>query len=137
MNSWTNPALEGMHDIYYDTPAARPAAHPHRESIRQDRRYISALHPAKVIAVVETHSPPLRSSPIPQGLEGHRRPHPGVPGARGEDGAHAQELLPLQSGVGNLANAVMAGLGHGPFDTLTAYTEVLQDGMLHLLKQGR
>ena len=31
----------------------------------------------------------------------------------------------------------MAGLEHGPFDNLTAYTEVLQDGMLHLLKQGK
>ena len=35
-------------------------------------------------------------------------------------------LLPLQSGVGNTANAVMAGLNKGPFTNLTAYTEVLQ-----------
>ena len=47
------------------------------------------------------------------------------------------DLLPLQSGVGNTANAVMAGLEQGKFENLTAYTEVLQDGMLHLLKQGK
>ncbi|WP_341650171.1 hypothetical protein [Thauera humireducens] len=40
------------------------------------------------------------------------------------------DLLPLQSGMGNIANAVMAGLNEGPFENLTAYTEVLQDGML-------
>jgi acyl-CoA hydrolase len=39
-----------------------------------------------------------------------------------------RELLPLQSGVGNVANAVMAGLGASSFEGLTAYTEVLQDG---------
>ncbi len=47
------------------------------------------------------------------------------------------KLLPLQSGVGNIANAVMAGLNEGQFENLTAYTEVIQDGMLQLLKTGK
>ena len=42
-------------------------------------------------------------------------------------------LLPLQSGVGNVANAVLGGLVDGPFENMTAYTEVIQDGMLDLL----
>jgi hypothetical protein len=46
-------------------------------------------------------------------------------------------LLPLQSGVGNVANAVLTGLIDGPFDNMTAYTEVIQDGMLDLLASGR
>jgi succinyl-CoA:acetate CoA-transferase len=45
-------------------------------------------------------------------------------------------LLPLQSGVGNIANAVLAGLDEGPFRPLTAYTEVIQDGMLQMLRSG-
>src|SRR5690606_27767678 len=48
-----------------------------------------------------------------------------------------ENLLPLQSGVGNVANAVMAGLLDSPFENLTAYTEVLQDGMLELLDAGK
>ncbi|HLO62580.1 MAG TPA: acetyl-CoA hydrolase/transferase C-terminal domain-containing protein, partial [Azonexus sp.] len=48
-----------------------------------------------------------------------------------------KNLLPLQSGVGNVANAVMAGLQDGLFENLTAYTEVLQDGMLELIKSGK
>ena len=44
------------------------------------------------------------------------------------------ELLPLQSGVGNIANAVLIGLNKGPFENMTAYTEVLQDGMLDMLR---
>ena len=48
-----------------------------------------------------------------------------------------ESLLPLQSGVGNTANAVMAGLKDGPFENLAAYTEVLQDGMLDLIECGK
>jgi succinyl-CoA:acetate CoA-transferase len=46
-------------------------------------------------------------------------------------------LLPIQSGVGNAANAVMAGLEDGLFEGLTAYTEVLQDGMLKLIRSRK
>ena len=45
-------------------------------------------------------------------------------------------LLPLQSGVGNIPNAVLAGLARSGFRDLEAYTEVIQDGMLDLLKSG-
>ena len=46
-------------------------------------------------------------------------------------------LLPIQSGVGNVANAVLSGLLHEPFEDMTAYTEVIQDGMLDLLAAGK
>ena len=48
-----------------------------------------------------------------------------------------ETLLPLQSGVGNIANAVLFGLEEGPFEGLTSYTEVIQDGMIRLLKSGK
>ena len=51
--------------------------------------------------------------------------------ARGKPATHL--LLPLQSGVGNITNAVLAGLGAAQFPPLTAYTEVIQDGMLRML----
>ncbi|MFT9145297.1 MAG: acetyl-CoA hydrolase/transferase C-terminal domain-containing protein, partial [Acetobacter orientalis] len=46
-------------------------------------------------------------------------------------------LLPLQSGVGNVANAVLDGLNEGPFENLMGYSEVIQDGMLAMLDSGR
>ena len=46
-------------------------------------------------------------------------------------------LLPLQSGVGNVPNAVMAGLIEAPFDQMTAFTEVIQDGMLDMIEAGK
>jgi len=47
-------------------------------------------------------------------------------------------FLPLQSGVGNIANAVLAALGdnkHVP--SFEMYTEVLQDSVVPLLERGR
>ena len=48
-----------------------------------------------------------------------------------------KDMLPIQSGVGNVANAVLAGLLHGPFENLLGFTEVLQDGMLELIRAGK
>src|SRR5690606_6450954 len=46
-------------------------------------------------------------------------------------------LLPLQSGVGNIANAVLSGLIDSGFEQMTSYTEVIQDGMLDLIDSGK
>ncbi len=48
-----------------------------------------------------------------------------------------KNLLPLQSGVGSVANAVMTGLVDSPFEDLTVFTEVIQDGMFDLLDAGK
>ena len=140
VNSWTNPALEGMHDIYYGTrlPPDRQPIPIVRASDRIGDKYLRC-DPAKVIAVVETHSPDRNSKfadpdANSKAIAGHILE---FLGHEVKMGRMPKDLLPLQSGVGNVANAVMAGLEHGPFDNLTAYTEVLQDGMLHLLKQGK
>ena len=54
-----------------------------------------------------------------------------------KQGRLPHNLLPLQSGVGNVANAVLAGLQDSPFDHLTGFTEVMQDGMLDLILSGK
>lgn len=48
-----------------------------------------------------------------------------------------ENLLPLQSGVGSVANAVLAGLLKSDFENLTCYTEVIQDSMLELIEKGK
>lgn len=54
-----------------------------------------------------------------------------------EKGRLSNSLLPLQSGVGSVANAVLYGLCESDFDNLTCYTEVVQDSMLDLLRSGK
>ena len=140
VNSWQSPLLEGMHDVYYGTQLP-----PHRMPIPlvrpQDRigeQYLRC-DPEKIIAIVETNAPD-RNSPFSPPDENSML----IAGHILEFFEHEvrkgrlpKNLLPLQSGVGNIANAVMAGLNNGPFDNLTAYTEVLQDGMLDMLRSGK
>jgi acyl-CoA hydrolase len=52
-------------------------------------------------------------------------------------GRLTKELLPLQSGVGSVANAVLYGLCDSDFENLTCYSEVVQDSMLDLLRSGK
>lgn len=48
-----------------------------------------------------------------------------------------ENLLPLQSGVGSVANAVICGFVDSDFKDLQVYTEVIQDGMLDLADAGK
>ncbi|CZR59587.1 acetyl-CoA hydrolase [Phialocephala subalpina] len=48
-----------------------------------------------------------------------------------------KNLLPLQSGIGNIANAVIGGLAESNFQNLKVWTEVLQDTFLDLFDSGR
>nr|WP_274629422.1 acetyl-CoA hydrolase/transferase family protein [Mesorhizobium shangrilense] len=140
VNSWQNPALEGMHDLYYGT--ALPPNRVPIPLVRPDDRIGDTcfrVDPDKIVAIVETDSPD-RNQPftppdaVARSIAGHVIEFFRHEVAKGRLPA---SLLPIQSGVGNIANAVLTGLAEGPFDGMTAYTEVLQDGMLDLLRAGR
>src|SRR5690606_7266135 len=48
------------------------------------------------------------------------------------------DFLPLQAGVGNIANAVMGALGRSPdIPPFYMYSEVLQDALIDLMVEGR
>jgi succinyl-CoA:acetate CoA-transferase len=140
VNHGQSAGLEGMHDVYYGTalPPRRKPIPITKPDERFGEKYLMCP-PEKVIAVVETNSPD-RNSRFSDPDENSRR----IAGhlldffaSEVEKKRLPANLLPLQSGVGNIANAVMAGLNEGPFNNLTAYTEVLQDGMLEMLKSGK
>ncbi|TQS71383.1 acetyl-CoA hydrolase/transferase family protein [Rhodobacteraceae bacterium] len=139
VNSWQSPMLDGMHDIYYGT-----ALPPHRKPIpilKSDDRIgqpYFEIDPDKIVAIVETDAPD-RNAPFSapdataEAIAGHildflkwEAKRAGLPNT----------LLPLQSGVGNVPNAVMAGLIEAPFENMTAFTEVIQDGMLDMIEAG-
>ncbi|MBS1190188.1 MAG: Acetyl-CoA hydrolase/transferase [Rhodocyclaceae bacterium] len=140
VNSWQNLHLEGMHDIYYGTnvPPHRLPIPLVRPNDRIGEPYFRC-DPNKVIAVVETHHPDRNSAFTPPDANSRQIAGHIMEFLEHEvkKGRLPVDLLPLQSGVGNIANAVMAGLDEGPFNNLTAYTEVLQDGMLQMIKSGK
>jgi len=140
VNSWQSEKLEGMHDIYFN-----PALPPHRVPIpltRADQRIGEPnfrCDPAKIVAVVETDRPDRNQEFKPaddrsRTIAGHILE---FLAHEVKQGRLPPSLLPLQSGVGNIANAVLTGLTGCGFEGLTAYTEVLQDGMLDLLDSGK
>jgi succinyl-CoA:acetate CoA-transferase len=140
VNSWQPMALEGMHDIYYGLEAP-----PHRKPIpltepgqRIGSPYLQ-VDPKKVVAIVLTDSPDRNSAfktpdEASKRIAGHILEFLSWEVKKGRMPAN---LLPLQSGVGNIANAVLFGLEEGKFEGLTSYTEVIQDGMIRLLKSGK
>jgi succinyl-CoA:acetate CoA-transferase len=140
VNSWQPAALEGMHDIYYglQPPPNRgpiPLVSPGQ---RIGTPYLKV--PAdKIAAIVLTDSPDRNSAfkapdEASKKIAGHILEFLTWEVQKGRMPAN---LLPLQSGVGNIANAVLFGLEEGPFEGLASYTEVIQDGMIRLLKSGK
>ena len=134
-------SCEGMHDIYYGTalpPHRKPIPlttprRPHRRDLPalrpgQDRR--GGARPTRPTATARSAPPDADS----QRIAGHLIDFLAHEVKRGRLPAN---LLPLQSGVGNIPNAVLAGLASSGYRDLTAYTEVIQDGMLDLLQGGR
>ncbi|OUZ09977.1 propionyl-CoA--succinate CoA transferase [Aeromicrobium sp. PE09-221] len=139
VNHWQPRAFEGFHDVYYGT-----ALPPHRRPLqltapmeRIGEPYLR-VDPERVVAVVETNAPDRNSPFSPPGEESRAIADHLLDFLRHEvrAGRMPPELLPLQSGVGNVANAVLAGLDDSEFSGLTAFTEVLQDAMLDLLDSG-
>jgi succinyl-CoA:acetate CoA-transferase len=139
VNSWQPAGLEGMHDIYYGA-ALPPDREPFQILMPSDRIGVPYLRcpPGKISAVVLTDDPDYAAPSRPVDSDSrliadHLLDFLSHESRRGRLPA---TLLPLQSGVGNVANAVLARFDSGPFRPLTAYTEVVQDGMLQLLRSG-
>ncbi len=139
VNRWQPAALEGMHDVYYGTalpPDRKPIPLVHADD-RIGEPFLRC-DPDKVIAVVETDAPDRNSPFTPpdaasKQIAAHLLDFLAHEIRRGR---LTPQLLPLQSGVGNITNAVLAGLADAGYRDLTAFTEVIQDGMLELLKRG-
>src|SRR5690606_19620538 len=118
VNRWQPAGLEGMHDVYYGTalPPNRVAIPLTRPEQRIGEPYLRC-DPEKIVAVVMTDGPD-RNTPFrpvddtSRAIAGHV-----VEFLKHEVacGRLPKNLLPLQSGVGNIANAVLAGLEEGGF----------------------
>lgn len=140
VNAWQPREFEGFHDVYYGTrlPPYRAPLQLTSPMQRIGDPYLR-VDPAKVVAVIETDAPD-RNTPLKPLDEDSRAMADLLVDFLRHEVRHdrmPKELLPLQSGVGNVANAVMAGLLDAEFEGMTAFTEVIQDGLLDLLDAGK
>lgn len=137
LNEYHPEGLHGFHDIF------EQAEIPHRREIPiysvRDRVGTKTVNvdPSKIVGVVRTNRPD-ESKPFTE--------FGPLIGKIGENVAefiagemHAgripPEFLPIQSGVGNIANALLGALGNHPnIPSFTMYSEVLQDSVMELIK---
>ncbi|EAY15242.1 hypothetical protein TVAG_393850 [Trichomonas vaginalis G3] len=132
------PSFKGCHDIVY---GCKPPYKPLNITSPGSRigEISIKIDPSKVIAVVESNLsfpglPIAGPDATATAIAGHI-----VDFFQNEvkQGRLPENLYPLQSGVGNIANAVLHGLNNSPFNNLAVYTEVLQDAMLPMLDTGK
>lgn len=132
--------LNGFHDIY---EAQNP---PHRREIpiysASDRIGTTSLKidPKKILCVVESNQPDEVSgfTPVDEVTAKIGQNVADFLASELKAGKIPEGFVPLQSGVGNIANALLASLGDHPgIPAFEMYTEVIQDSVIKLMRQGR
>lgn len=139
LNTSVSANFEGLHDIYM------PEKVGHRKPIeilecdtRIGTTYIKA-DPAKIVAIVISDVADSPSIITPADEETQAIASHIIKSLEGEveAGRLNNNLLPLQVGIGAIANAVLSGFQHSPFENLTMYSEVLQDSTFELMDSGK
>lgn len=140
INHHHSPRLAEMHDIFVlPKPPRRPTLNI-RHPLDRIGRPFATVDPRKIVGIIDTD--------FPDGLSKFDEPNQAsdriaqhivrflVDEMRA--GRIPEEFLPVQSGVGNIANAVLGALGRSPeIPPFQMYTEVFQNSAADLMLQGR
>jgi acetyl-CoA hydrolase len=132
------PSFEGIHDIHMQQKPPHRAPFLITEAHTRIGTPYVPCDPDRIVAIVESkHRDKGRAfaemDDTSEAIAGHIMEFFAHEVKRGR---LPENLLPLQSGVGSIANAVVGGLAKGPFHNLSVYTEVLQDTMLDFFDGG-
>ena len=130
----------GLHDVYEPLdPPYRREIPIYKASDRIGLPYIQ-VDPKKIVGVVETNWPDeARSFAAADPLTDHIGQNVAdFLAADMKRGIIPSTFLPLQSGVGNIANAVFGALGRdNTIPAFEMYTEVIQNSVIGLIREGR
>ena len=140
LNRFHPKELRGIHDIYEpEDPPMRREIPVYKPSDRIGQPFVK-VDPKKIVGVVETNREPDGSKFAPLDdvtLAIGRNVSDFLVGEM-KAGRLPKSFLPLQSGVGNVANAVLGCMGENEaIPPFTVYTEVIQDGMVDLIDAGK
>lgn len=140
LNAHHPAALTGFHDLY------EPADAPYRREIPlytpTDRigSPVMKIDPKRIAGIVRTNTPD-ETGAFDEPDEVTNRIGQNVAtflAAELRAGRLPTSFLPLQSGVGNIANAVIGALGSNEgIPPFMMYTEVIQDSVIDLIKRGK
>lgn len=140
LNRFHPKELRGIHDIYEpEDPPMRREIPVYKPSDRIGQPFVK-VDPKKIVGVVKTTCEPDGSKFAPLDdvtLAIGRNVSDFLVGEM-KAGRLPKSFLPLQSGVGNVANAVLGCMGENEaIPPFTVYTEVIQDAVIKLMEQGR
>ena len=140
LNSFHSPEAKHLHDVYepLDPPLRQPIPIV-KVSDRIGTPYLE-IDAKKIVGVVECNLPDEArafkdSDPITDQI-GHNVAQFLVNDMK--RGIIPSTFLPLQSGVGSTANAILGALGHEKsVPDFNVYTEVMQDSVVNMMLEGR
>ena len=132
-------SLCGLHDLF------STGEYPHRSEIpivaadTRIGRTTIAIDPKKIIGIVVTNKvdAPAEVAPPDEATKTIAKHLVSFFDQEVRIGNLPKSLLPLQAGIGKVANAVLDGFREGDFENLTMYSEVLQDSTFDLLDSGK
>lgn len=131
--------LKGIHDVFVSEN------YPYRSVLnitsaeeRIGNEYIT-INPEKVVGIVftEIQDSPAQIAPIDDKTAAIANHLLAFFENEISEGRLTKSLMPLQAGIGKVANAVMSGLVKGDFENLEMYSEVLQDSTFELIDSGK
>ena len=140
LNTFHNPNSKFIHDVYepLDPPYRQPIPITHVGD-RIGKSYVE-IDPKKIVGVVECNIPDEArafkdSDPVTDKI-GHLTAEFLVNDMK--RGIIPSSFLPLQSGVGSTANAILGALGNDKnVPVFNIYTEVIQNSVIDMMLNGR
>ena len=140
LNHYHPKEIRGMHDIYEpDDPPMRREIPIYTPADRIGSPVIK-VNPNKIAGVVETNIPTESGvfTPLDDATLAIGRNVANFLVQEMKMGRIPASFLPIQSGVGNVANAVLGSMGENEeIPSFRVYTEVIQDAVFKLMKEGR
>lgn len=133
------PSFEGLHDcLAFEPPPNKKAFNIHSVKDRIGTTCIPC-DPNKIVAIIESRKDPVGRPLGPADEKSRQIAAHIIEFFKSEvkSGRLPENLLPLQSGVGTIANAVIGGLLDSPFTNLTIWSEIIQDNILDFFDSGK
>ena len=140
LNEYHPTDLRGFHDIYMpDSPPNRREVPIYKATDRIGAEVVR-VDPSKIVGFVRNNQPDevgafKPSDPITQKIGENTA---NFLASEIKRGTVPPEFLPIQSGVGNIANAVLGAMGaNKDIPDFMLYSEVIQDSVVDLMDIGR
>nr|WP_106781617.1 succinate CoA transferase [Lysinibacillus timonensis] len=132
-------SLIGIHDIYVPGAQGERNPIPLTDATQRIGEIGIKVDPAKIKAIVVSEEPDAPSLIVPPDEETQTMANILLDFFRSEikAGRLTNKLMPLQSGVGSVANAVLDGFADSEFEDLVVASEVLQDAVFNLIDAGK